>query len=110
MTVSRPLVDKINKIIFDFIWEGKPPKIKKKTIIGEKHRGGLKVIDFEIMEPSLKIAWIKRITEASDASWKIILNQATSHYGDLEFLTKCDYDSRLLDLENLPEFYQIVLN
>ena len=68
LTVPKPLVDKINKIIFNFIWEGKPHKIKKKTIIGEKHRGGLKMIDFEIMERSLKIAWIKRITEASDAS------------------------------------------
>ena len=76
LTVPKPLVDKINKIIFNFIWEGKPHKIKKKTIIGEKHCGGLKMIDFEIMERSLKIAWIKRITEASDASWKIIPNQA----------------------------------
>ena len=68
------------------------------------------MIDFEMMERSQKTAWIKRITEASDAPWKIIPNKATSHYGGLEFLTKCDYDSKLLNLENLPEFYQIVLS
>ena len=45
-TVSKSLIDRINKIIFSFIWEGKPPKINKKTIIGEKHCGGLKMIDF----------------------------------------------------------------
>ena len=70
LTVSKSLIDRINNIIFSFIWEGKPPKIKKKTIIGEKHCGGLKIIDFEIMEWSLKIAWIKRIAESSNASWK----------------------------------------
>ena len=44
MTVSKSVIDRINKIIFSFIWEGKPPKIKKKTIIGEKHCGALKMI------------------------------------------------------------------
>ena len=37
LTVSKSLIDRINKIIFSFIWEGKPPKIKKKTIIVEKN-------------------------------------------------------------------------
>ena len=84
LTVSKSLIDRINKIIFSFIWEGKPPKIKKKTIIGEKHCGGLKMIDFEIMEQSLKIAWIKRIAESlSNALWKIIPNQALCQYGGL---------------------------
>ena len=30
------------------------------------------MIDFEIMERSLKIAWIKRIVENNQAAWKII--------------------------------------
>ena len=63
------------------------------------------MIDFEIMERSLKIAWIKRIAESSNASWKIIPNQALNQYGGLEFLIECDYDPKLLNLENLPEFY-----
>ena len=43
LTVSKSLTNRINKFIFSFIWEGiKPPKIKKKTIIGEKHCKGPK--------------------------------------------------------------------
>ena len=109
LAVSKSLIDRINKIIFDFIWESKPPKIKKKTIIAEKRCGGLKMVDFEIMERSLKVAWIKRIAESGNASWKIIPNQAVSHCGGLEFLIKCDYDPKLLNLE-MPEFYQAILN
>ena len=110
LAVSKSLINRINKIIFSFICEGKPPKIKKKTIIAEKHCGGLKMIDFEIMERSLKIAWIKRIAESSNASWKIIPNQALNQYGGLGFLIECDYDPKLLNLENLPEFYHAILN
>ena len=34
--VIPELIKEINSIIFNFIWDGKPPKIKKLTIIGEK--------------------------------------------------------------------------
>ena len=46
------------------------------------------MIDFEIMERSLEIAWIKRIAESSNASWKIIPNQALNQYGGVEFLIR----------------------
>lgn len=67
------------------------------------------MMDFEIMERSLKIAWIKRIIGNSDASWKTIPNYAVSHLGGLDFLVKCDYELKSLNLEQLPEFYRTVL-
>jgi len=67
LAMSKHTVKRINKIIFNFLWDGKPAKIKKKTIIAEKKHGGLKLIDFEIMERSLKLAWIKRIAENNHA-------------------------------------------
>lgn len=36
----------VNIMIFNFIWENKFFKIKKVIIIGEKNKGGLKMIDF----------------------------------------------------------------
>ena len=33
------LAERINKLTFNFIWEGKPAKIKKKTIIAERKHG-----------------------------------------------------------------------
>lgn len=46
------------------------------------------MIDFEPLERSLKIAWIRRTEEASDASWQIIPNLAVSQFGGLDFLIK----------------------
>ena len=83
LTISKPLIDTINKIIFTFIWEGKAPKIKRKTIIAEKKHRGLKMIDFKIMEHALKIAWIKCIAEGGNASWKSILNYEVRQLGVL---------------------------
>ena len=103
-------IQEINKITFNFIWEGKPPKIKKNTIIGEKKDGGLKMCDFKIMEKALKLAWIKRFQEDSQASWKIIPNHIMHKYGSLTFLTKCNFATNTLALENLPIFYEKILN
>ena len=68
------------------------------------------MIDFEIMERSLKIAWVKRIIDNEDVAWKVIPNYATCQYGGLQFLVKCDYNIKSLNLEYLPEFYQKVLS
>ena len=80
--MSRRTVERINRIIFNFIWDGKPAKIKKKTIIAERKHGGLKMIDFE-----LKIAWIKRFAENNHAAWKIIPEHTLSQHGGIFLLT-----------------------
>ena len=46
-------IEQINKITFNFIWDRKPPKIKRTTIIGEKKDGGLRMCDFSIMDKAL---------------------------------------------------------
>ena len=63
-----------------------------------------------MMERSLKIAWVKRIIENCDASWKIVPEYALNQYGDLMFFIKCQYDIKLFDLQNLPEFYRTILS
>ena len=51
------------------------------TIIGEIKQGGLKMIDFNIMNKALKVAWIPRLQSRSDASWKIIPDAALENLG-----------------------------
>ena len=54
---------KVNSLIFKFIWNDKPPKIKKATLIGEKQDGGLKAPDFTAIDKALKLIWIKRFLD-----------------------------------------------
>ncbi|KAL9977401.1 hypothetical protein ACROYT_G014797 [Oculina patagonica] len=67
------------------------------------------MMDFELMDKALKIAWIKRITENVDAAWKVIPEFAAAHYGGLSFLTECQYDIKYLHQDNLPPFYHTLL-
>ena len=39
LPVPDHYIQEINKVMFNFIWAGKPPKIKRNTIIGEKNGG-----------------------------------------------------------------------
>ena len=69
-----------------------------------------KIRDYsQSMEIALKIAWIQRIRQSSDASWKVIPEYALSHLGDFAFLLDCCYDLNLLQLHGLPPFYHSVL-
>ena len=61
----------VNKQIVEFIWSRKNPKIKKTTMIGEKKGGeGLRMPDFDIINKSLKAAWVKRLSVPECAVWK----------------------------------------
>jgi len=102
LPIPPPLAERINTLTFNFIWEGKPARIKKKTVIAERKHGALKMMD-------LIIAWVNRIKVKSGASWKIIPEQTLTQYGGLSFLTNRDYDFKLLVLKNLPTFYHFVL-
>ena len=107
--IPKHFAKESNRISFNFIWEGKPAKVERSTIIREKKHVGLKMLDLEIMDKALKVAWIERLKTHSSASWKIIPELGVKQYGGLTFLIKCQYDIKLLFLDNLPNFYHTLL-
>ena len=44
--VPEDIISKINSMLFEFIWNGKADKVKRKIIIQDYSEGGLKMIDF----------------------------------------------------------------
>ena len=81
------LINKINKHMFDFLWDDKPDKIKRNTIIQDYENSGLKMIDLNIFIKSIKAGWVKRITnENNDGDWKhIYINKLEKYGGNLIF-------------------------
>ena len=57
---------RLNNIIFKFVWNNKPDKIKRKVICGNTDTGGLRYPNMSYYLKSTKIAWIKRIFSDSD--------------------------------------------
>jgi len=100
--------DIVNKLVVNFIWNGKKPKIKRDTLIGPKDKGGLELPDYEIVTKSLQCAWVKRMKEGIRKQWMEIASFYLENVGG-PFIFDCDYDLHLLNLSNMPAFYIDVL-
>jgi hypothetical protein len=59
----------IQDIMYKFVWDNKPDKIKRDTLIGDYADGGLRMPDLISQNTSLKAIWIKKILEL-DGNWK----------------------------------------
>ena len=68
--------------MFQFLWDGKPDKIKRNLIIQDYSKGGLKMVEIYSYINSLKIKWIKRILDKENkGSWKEIYNKELEKVG-----------------------------
>ena len=72
LNVPTGFVDQVNKSLSNFIWNHKPPKIKRSTMIERLKDGGLSMPDFDIIDTYLKAEWAKRILVPQLQSWKTI--------------------------------------
>lgn len=109
MCTPKDFSKEVNRIVFDFIWNHKPAKIKKTTLFKQKTAGGLDMRDFSLFDKALKLNWVKRLCSNSDAPWQYIPKSLLADVGGTE-LFKCNYDYNLLDLDNhLPPFYREII-
>ena len=49
------------------------------------------MIDFETMDKSLRLTWLKRIFSENDGAWKSYIRQILEQYGGF-LLFHCNYD------------------
>jgi hypothetical protein len=57
---------------FKFIWDGKPDKVKRNTMIGNFEMGGLNMIDIESYFASQTASWVSRFVSGEMNNWKLI--------------------------------------
>ena len=72
----------VNHIIFTFLWKGKD-KVTRLSAINTLEEGGIKMIDIESMMKALRLAWLKRIFNNNDSTWKFYLRHVLKKIGDL---------------------------
>ena len=61
LTPSDLQFQQYKKLILDFLWEGKKPKIANSRLTSNYIQGGLKLVDLETKDLSLKVKWFKLI-------------------------------------------------
>ena len=57
---------------FKFIWDGKPDKVKRNTMIGNFEMGGLNMIDIESYFASRRASWVSRFVSGEMDNWQLI--------------------------------------
>ena len=78
---------KINSIFYNFLWSNKGDKIKRNIMINGYSEGGLKMIDIDSFNKSLKSCWIKKYLDTENCgSWKLFFDLEFKKYGDRAIL------------------------
>ena len=93
----------INSILYDFLWDGKGDKIKRTTMINSYAKGGLKMLDIQSFNESLKMKWIQGyLNEENKGKWKLFFDHYLGKFGGkLLFRSNLkQQDSTLLNLKD----------
>ena len=93
------VLKEINKLLFSYLWEGKPEKINRKTVYRDYCYGGLKMIDIVKFEKSLKLGWLKRIVSQNGCAWYQLLTESIKNINKFIILGG-DWCKNILDKVN----------
>jgi hypothetical protein len=97
--VTKDIIRKIHKLLFEFVWNGKD-KVKRPVLIQDFSEGGLRMPDLESLIKTQTIMYVKRCLENSFSTWKVFLH----HY--IEKIGGCFiFNFSKLSL-NIPQFYK----
>ena len=105
--IDQNVINETQKIIWNFIWDNKPVKVKREVMQQEIKNGGLNIINLEWMIDALKINWINRLQEENSLTRKIL----DTILGTVSFLDLCRSRGEITDdiIEKLPAFYVDIL-
>ena len=106
---SKQILDQMNIVHKNFIWDNKKPKIKHSTPIADYSEGGYKDVDIETKIFALKVIWVKTLLDSNFHSWKIIPTILFSSIGGLKIVFHLNINlSRQCKLitNTFPKFYQ----
>ena len=85
--------------IFNFIWSGKPDKVKRSTLIAPIVNGGLNATHLLSFVNSLKCSWVKRYFDNNSAAWKDYFDFSLKGYGKA-LLFKCNFKINDVSIDN----------
>lgn len=89
----------IEKLIFKFLWNEKPDKIKRKVLYNTKENGGLGMPNFKLINIAAKISWLRRYLDSQeDKIWKVLVDMNLQKYSG-PFLLYCNIspDDKIID-------------
>ena len=65
---KKTVIEYMNNIIFSFLWNKKPSKLKQTTVIKQYEDGGLRMVNIMAFMEAVKLTWIRRLL-STDCKW-----------------------------------------
>ena len=80
-TIPSPgndFIKELSTIVFSYLWQHKPDKIKRSIVSQDYKQGGLKMIDIKCYMQSLKLCWVERLFCSTKSCWKDVFEETIS--------------------------------
>ena len=103
--VPKNVLDEIDKAVFSFLWDNKPPKIAKNVIQNKITEGGLKMPNIYCKAEAWRVMWIKKAILNPDKIWVKILDNILENISFLDLL-RSNTEKELEKNKRLPIFFQ----
>ena len=58
---AEEIINKVNRLFYNYLWDGKPDKIRRKVVSQDYALGGLRMIDVKCFIQAIKLSWIRRL-------------------------------------------------
>ena len=99
---NEKIINEINDLFYRFLWNDKGDKIKRKVMINDYFKGGLKMI---------KLTWIKKYLDSSNkGEWKIFLDlKLGKNTGELVFAGNLSVKDTKIKFKNSDSFTKELL-
>ena len=99
-------------LFYQFLWDGKPDKIRRSEMINVYSSGGLKMLDIQAFYCVLKTKWIQKCLDFNNkGKWKLFLDFFLKRYNvNVLFMGNLnERDAASLDIEDLfaKELFEI---
>lgn len=109
IAVPKTFTPKVEKEIARFIWNGRKPKIKYKTLIGDLKDGGIRLPDLETIIKTNRVGWFLKLMEDTKSYWKVFAENILQKFGGFKIAGE-NFDISKIDQKRLPAFYKEVFN
>ena len=91
LTTPQEVIESVQGKLFNFLWRNnKKDNIKREVLFQKTNKGGLNFPNFRTTVKALRLSWIRRLLNDSNAAWNAIPNSFFNRYGGLPFLLKCN--------------------
>ena len=107
--IPQEVLDDLQSIQNEFIWDGKRAKIKHSTLTGKYEEGGFKDVDLQSKFTSCKAIWIRKmVNNMNFHPWVAVANTILKDFGGANiFHTNLSLSPKMQTyLQNIPLFYK----